>query len=137
MRPIDRLSPEVRKLLVKSRNRIAGLILRQPPPSPTEVAPQIDIAEPISIASGQQKNVPFAYRAGVPTATHFDLEWFRTEADANLQRHPLTDNIPTVSIRPEVPAADIGEDSFGIVTIIAPEVSTDTILYGVISITQE
>ena len=137
MRIIDRLDAATRKLLVKSRNRIAGLIVLMPPPSPTEVAPTIDIAEPIAIASGQQKNVPFAYRAGVPRATRFDLQWFRTEADANLEQHPLTENLPAVTIRPAVPAADIGEDSFGIVTIIAPKVTIDTILYGVISITQE
>ena len=66
MRPIDRLSPEVRKLLTKSRNRIAGLILRQPappPPPPPQIpiAKQqnafIDITEPLTFGSGQRRDV--------------------------------------------------------------------------------
>ena len=134
MRPIDRLSPEVRKLLTKSRNRIAGLILHQPappPPPPPQIpiAKQqnafIDITEPLTFGSGQRRDVAFKYFTGVPAATAFGMIWFANENDAIANR-PLTETAepresPTQEFTPARPQPNTGTFQDGIVSIQVPE----------------
>ncbi len=132
---VNRLDEATRKLLVKSRNRIASMFILQPP-KPAVVPPQIDIQEPLTLLAGERKDVPFIYRSGIPQSTRFELKWFINETDAEQLQNALTTNIPTWEITPNTPEPDTGEAQFGIVTLTAPNVMMDHTYYGALTIYQ-
>ena len=134
---IHQLSETVRKLLVKSRNRIPSVYRPQPPPKPEPVIPPpvavpqnaaIDIMEPLTIGSGQREDITFRYITGIPAATEFGMEWYANETDPALNRPPLTlrdKPIPTQTFSPAAPQPNTGDFQDGIVSIQAPDIHDD------------
>ena len=122
---IYQLDENVRKLLVRSRNRIASLFIPEPPERAAALQNAfIDIAEPLTIGSGQSQNVAFRYITGEPAATAFGMQWWASERDARNGLPPLTQNEerPCQVFLPEVPQPNTGEFQDGIVAITVPQI---------------
>ena len=137
---INRLDETTRKLLVKSRNRIASTFIPQPP-KPVVVLQNafIDIMEPLTIGSGQSKNVAFRYITGEPPAIAFGMQWWASESDARNGLPPLVhqEEMPTQTFLPQVPQPNTGEFQEGIVAIQAPQINiAEEDFYGQIIIYQ-
>ena len=107
------------------------------------ISAKIDILEPISdLMPGEVRDVPLTYRIGDPPAEAFDMEWYLTEADAEACRNRLTDteNLPTATFTPAVPATDAEsptQDLDGSVRLIAPTSMTYANLFGKAIIEQD
>jgi len=106
------------------------------------IAAKIDILEPISdLMPGEQRDVPLTYRVGDPPAEAFDMEWYLNEADAEACRDRLTDteNLPTATFTPAVPATDAEptQDLDGSVRLVAPTSMTYENLFGKAIIVQD
>ena len=125
MARIHELAENIRKLLVRSRNRIPGGPIPQPP-APVVVKQNafIDIMEPLLIGSGQTQNVAFQYITGEPAATAFGMQWWASESDARRGLPPLVypAEMPTQSFLPEVPQPNTGALQEGIVAITVPRI---------------
>lgn len=122
---IYKLDSVTRKLLARSRNRIASLFIPQPPEHAAALQnAYIDIIEPLTIGSGQSQNVAFRYITGEPAATAFGMQWWASERDARNGLPPLTQNQerPSQVFLPEVPQPNTGEFQDGIVAITVPDI---------------
>ena len=122
---IYNLDAATRKLLARSRNRIASLFIPQPPERAAALQnAYIDIIEPLTIGSGQSQNVAFRYITGEPAATAFGMQWWASERDARNGLPPLIypAEMPTQTFLPEVPQPNTGEFQDGIVAITVPEI---------------
>ena len=122
---IYKLDAATRKLLARSRNRIASLFIPEPPERAAALQnAAIDIMEPLTIGSGRSQNVAFRYITGEPAATAFGMQRWASERDARNGLPPLTQNQerPSQVFLPEVPQPNTGEFQDGIVAITVPEI---------------
>ena len=120
-----------RKLLARSRNLFPARIV---PPSLRAVIPlrvvlpdvlidaSIDIMEPLFFGSGEERDVQFKYRSGIPASTAFGMIWFPNEQDLIFDRNELTGlEAPSYSFSPASPASDMpAAFRDGVVTMRAP-----------------
>ena len=96
----------------------------------------IDIDEPIVIRTGETKQVLYTYLAGDPPAYAFLVEWFRSEADAEANRHQLTQEIPIATLEPGIPVDAPGLQN-GRMHLHAPSTTAGMVFYGKLSICQK
>ena len=140
--PTEDLNGSVRFVapaVITYENLVGKILIEQDDGS---ISPKIDLLEPIpNMSPGEQRDVPFTYRVGDPAAIAFDMEWYLTEADAEACRGLLTDteNLPTATFTPAVPATDAEptEDLNGSVRFVAPTVITYENLVGKALIEQD